>query len=60
MLLGGDGSLHAAANVPGPKPELAIIPAGGANNVARSLGVPVDLAAAARLAVAGDARGRST
>jgi diacylglycerol kinase (ATP) len=56
VLLGGDGSLHAAANAPGETPELALLPAGGANNVARSLGVPVDLQAAARLAVAGAAR----
>lgn len=56
VLLGGDGSLHAAANVPGPKPELALLPAGRANNVARSLGVPVDIRAAARLALAGAAR----
>ena len=55
VLLGGDGSLHAAANVAGAKPELAILPAGRANNVARSLGVPTDLARAARLAVAGAA-----
>lgn len=55
VLLGGDGSLHAVANLPGPKPELAIMPAGGANNVARSLGIPVDLDAAARLAVTGPA-----
>ena len=26
VLLGGDGSLHAAANAPGPKPELALHP----------------------------------
>ena len=56
VLLGGDGSLHAAANSPGPKPELALIPGGRANNVARSLGVPFDLDAAARLAVEGRAR----
>jgi diacylglycerol kinase (ATP) len=56
VLLGGDGSLHAAANVPGPKPELALLPAGRANNVARSLGVPTDLAAASRLAVSGATR----
>jgi diacylglycerol kinase (ATP) len=56
VLLGGDGSIHAAANVLGPKPELALLPAGGANNVARSLGIPTDLSAAARLAVAGHAR----
>jgi diacylglycerol kinase family enzyme len=55
-LLGGDGSLHAAANARWAAPELALIPAGGANNVARSLGVPLDLDAAARLAVEGRAR----
>jgi diacylglycerol kinase (ATP) len=56
VLLGGDGTLHAAANVPGPKPELALLPAGRANNVARSLGIPTDLAQAARLAVEGGSR----
>ena len=55
VLLGGDGSLHAAANTPGPKPELALIPGGKANNVARSLGVPLELSAAAQLAVEGRA-----
>src|SRR5918994_3972380 len=56
VLLGGDGSLPAAANLPGHKPELALIPAGKANNVATALGVPADLAAAARLAVEGAPR----
>jgi diacylglycerol kinase family enzyme len=56
VLVGGDGTLHAAANLAGPQPELAILPAGRANNVARSLGVPLDLGAAARLAVDGKAR----
>lgn len=55
VLLGGDGSLHAAANSP-VRAELALIPAGGANNIARSLGIPTDFAAAARLAVEGAAR----
>ena len=55
VLLGGDGSLHAAANAP-VRPEFALVPAGGANNIARSLGIPVDVAAAARLAVEGAAR----
>jgi diacylglycerol kinase (ATP) len=55
VLLGGDGSLHAAANVPGPKPELALIPGGRANNVARSLHLPLEPNAAARLAVEGRA-----
>jgi diacylglycerol kinase (ATP) len=56
VLMGGDGSLHAVANLPGPKPELALIPAGKANNVATALGVPRDLRAAARLAASGTAR----
>lgn len=56
ILLGGDGSVHAVANLPGAKPELAILPAGGANNIARSLGIPLDLDAAARLAVSGGSR----
>jgi diacylglycerol kinase (ATP) len=56
VLLGGDGSLHAAVNAPGPKPELALIPAGRANNVARSLGLPTDPTAAARLAAVGATR----
>src|ERR687892_2133052 len=36
-------------------PELALIPGGKANNVARSLGVPLELSAAAQLAVEGRA-----
>ena len=59
VLLGGDGSLHAAANAAansGVRAEFALIPAGGANNVARSLGIPVDFDAAARLAVQGAPR----
>ena len=53
VLLGGDGSVHAFANVDGPKPEVALLPAGRANNIAHSLSIPIDLAAAARVAVAG-------
>jgi diacylglycerol kinase (ATP) len=56
VLLGGDGTLHALANLPGPKPEVALLPNGGANNVARSLGIPTDLRAAAELAVHGRPR----
>jgi diacylglycerol kinase (ATP) len=52
-LLGGDGTLHAVANAPGPKPEFALLPAGGANNIAHSLGVPLDLPSAADVAVNG-------
>jgi diacylglycerol kinase (ATP) len=55
VLLGGDGSLHAAANSAADV-ELALIPAGGANNIARSLGIPLGFDAAARLAVEGFAR----
>jgi diacylglycerol kinase family enzyme len=53
VLVGGDGSLHAYANLRDPKPPVAIIPAGGANNVARSLGIPLDPQHAARLAAQG-------
>jgi diacylglycerol kinase (ATP) len=56
VLLGGDGTVHAAANLPLSPPELAILPAGRANNVARALGIPTDLKAAAALAVEGRPR----
>jgi diacylglycerol kinase (ATP) len=55
VLLGGDGTLHAVANLPGPLPELALLPAGRANNIARSLGIPLELDRAAALAVHGAA-----
>jgi diacylglycerol kinase family enzyme len=42
VLVGGDGTVHAAANAPLRRlPELALVPTGRANNVARALGVPV-------------------
>jgi diacylglycerol kinase (ATP) len=56
VLLGGDGSVHAFANVDGPKPEVALLPAGRANNIAHSLGIPIDLAGAASVAVETAAR----
>ena len=56
VLLGGDGTLHVAANLPQRPAELALLPAGRANNVARALGIPVDLAVAAELAAVGKAR----
>ncbi len=56
VLLGGDGTLHAAANLPFGPPELALLPAGRANNVARALGIPLDLRAAAELAATGRVR----
>lgn len=55
VLVGGDGTIHAAANA-SLKAELALVPAGSANNIARSLGIPLLPAAAARLAVLGRAR----
>ena len=54
VLLGGDGTVHAAANLAFGTPELALLPAGRANNIARALGIPLDLPAAARLAADGD------
>lgn len=55
-LVGGDGTVHAAANLAGPLPELALIPAGSANNIARGVGIPTDARAAAEVAVNGVAR----
>jgi diacylglycerol kinase (ATP) len=56
VLVGGDGTLHAVANIDGHKPEIALLPRGRANNIAHALGVPLDLKFAARLAVQGTAR----
>ncbi len=56
VLVGGDGTVHAAANIPRPHPEMALIPVGGANNVASSLGIPLSPAEAVRVAVGGRAR----
>lgn len=55
VLVGGDGSVHAALNAAADLPELALVPTGRANNVARSLGVPLDPWHAARLAAVGAA-----
>jgi diacylglycerol kinase (ATP) len=56
VLVGGDGTVHALANVGLPTlPEAALLPAGRANNVARALGFPVDWSAAAQLAAHGHA-----
>jgi diacylglycerol kinase (ATP) len=47
VLVGGDGTVHAAANAPLRRlPELALVPTGRANNVARALGIPVGRAGA--------------
>ena len=57
LLVGGDGTLHAAANAPLRRlPELALLPSGRANNVARALGIPKEPAAALALAVRAPAR----
>jgi membrane-associated protein len=51
VLVGGDGSLHEAANAPlGHLPELGLVPAGRANNIARALGIPADRAGAIAVA----------
>ncbi len=53
VLVGGDGTLHAAANAPLSRlPELALVPAGRANNIARALGIPTSRAGALRVAAA--------
>jgi diacylglycerol kinase (ATP) len=53
VLIGGDGTLHAVANIHGHKPEVALLPRGRANNIARALGIPPDLKWSAKLAVQG-------
>ena len=49
---GGDGSINEAVNGvmsrPNGRPQVAMIPGGGANVLARALGVPLDAAAAIR------------
>ena len=50
VLVGGDGAVHAAANA-GATGELALLPAGRANNIARGLGIPSSWPSAAALAV---------
>ena len=57
LLAGGDGSLHAVANLGlDALPELALLPAGKANNLAHALSVPTHWRPAIRLAVYGEAR----
>jgi diacylglycerol kinase family enzyme len=57
VLVGGDGSLHAAANAPlADLPELALVPLGRANNVARALQIPTDRVGALAVAARGQAR----
>jgi len=55
--VGGDGSLHSAANAPLPRlPELALVPAGRANNIARALAIPTDRVGALTVAAEAPAR----
>src|SRR5829696_2818392 len=54
VLVGGDGTVHALANLGlTALPPAGLLPAGRANNIARALGIPVDWAAAGELAVRG-------
>jgi diacylglycerol kinase (ATP) len=51
VLVGGDGTVHAAANAPLRRlPELALVPSGRANNIARALGIPTGRVAALEVA----------
>lgn len=54
---GGDGTLGGAAQIlSGTRTALAILPLGTRNHLARQLGVPLDLAEAARIAATGERR----
>jgi diacylglycerol kinase family enzyme len=56
LVAGGDGSIgSAAAALGGTATELAILPSGTLNHLAKDLGLPLDLAAAARIAIEGPA-----
>jgi diacylglycerol kinase (ATP) len=56
LLCGGDGSVHAVANLPGPARAFALLPCGRANNIAHSLDIPVDVEGAIRVAQDGSIR----
>ena len=56
VLAGGDGTVHAAVNLGIALPELALIPAGRANNIARALGLPLELRRATAVAASAPAR----
>lgn len=54
---GGDGTLgNAAQALRGTRSALAILPLGTRNHLARELGIPLDLAEAARIAATGERR----
>lgn len=56
VLVGGDGTLHAAANLVDSALHLALLPAGRANNIAAAMRIPTDPRAAARVALHGSAQ----
>ena len=61
LVLGGDGTLHEVINglmlLPQEKrPAIGIVPLGSGNDFAQSLGIPLNLPEAVRLALAGEAK----
>jgi len=56
VLVGGDGSVQAAANATTNLPELALLAAGRANNIARALGIPLDPAESVAVALTASCR----
>lgn len=56
VLVGGDGTVEAAVNATGTAPELALLPAGRANNIAHALGIPLDPAGAVSVALTAPSR----